>query len=61
MRTVKAIRRNTIGKARFLVPVVVAVVALVLISNVAYADSTSNLRIIQKLEDQNYDSLSKLD
>jgi hypothetical protein len=54
----KTILRNTIGKARFLGPVVVAVVALVLISNIAYAGSTSNLRIIQKTEPMRFQCLS---
>jgi len=59
VRAMKAIFRNTASKARFLLgPVVIAVVvALVLISSLAYAGSTSNLRILQTREDRfyNYD------
>jgi hypothetical protein len=56
----KAILRK-VGKARFLGPAVIVVVALVLISNLAYAFTTSNLRVLSIQEDQfyNYDFLNE--
>jgi hypothetical protein len=46
-----------VGKARFLGPAVIVVVALVLISNLAYAYTTSNLKVLSIQEDRfyNYD------
>jgi hypothetical protein len=57
----KAILRNTAGKARFVGPAVVVVVALVLISNLAYAYTTSNLKVLSIQEDRfyNYDFLNE--
>jgi hypothetical protein len=50
-----------VGKARFLGPAVIVAVALILISNLAYAYTTSNLKVLQIQEDRfyNYDFLDE--
>jgi hypothetical protein len=57
----KAILRK-VGKARFFLPAAIAVVALVLISNLAYAYTTSNVRILSIEEDRfyNYDFIDEV-
>jgi hypothetical protein len=56
----KAILRK-VGKARFLGPAVIVVVALVLISSLAYAYYAPNLRVIPVAEDRfyNYDFINE--